>query len=152
MGIHGLPHWARVLENGRRLAESADADVTVVELFALFHDARRVSEGRDRDHGLRGAALARQLHGTLGPVTDAQLALLCEACENHTDGRTTADATVAVCWDADRLDLGRVGIRVRPNLLSTEAARDPAVLAWAEGRSEGEVIPPIVGEWMAALG
>jgi len=152
MGTHGLPHWARVLENGRRLAAVSGADLTVVELFALFHDARRVSEGTDPDHGRRGAALARNLDGTLGSVTDAQLDLLCEACDGHTEGRTHTDVTVATCWDADRLDLWRVGTRVRPRLLSTEGARDAAVLACARERSEGEVVLPIVGEWIAAAG
>ena len=37
-GIHGLPHWARVLENGKRLAEVTGVNVEIVELFAVFHD------------------------------------------------------------------------------------------------------------------
>jgi len=152
MGIHGLPHWARVLDNGRRLAAETGADLAVVELFAVFHDARRVSEGGDREHGRQGAELARQLADLLAPVTDAELALLCEACEGHTAGLTHPDPTVGTCWDADRLDLWRVGIEVRPTLLSTAAARERGVLAWARERSSGEVVLPIVGEWMAVVG
>ncbi len=151
-GIHGLPHWARVLENGRRLAEATGADLAVVELFAVFHDARRMSEGGDPDHGRRGADLARQLADVLAPVTDAQLALLCEACEGHTAGLTHPDPTVGTCWDADRLDLWRVGIKVRPTLLSTAAARERDVLAWAKNRSTDEIVLPIVHKWMAAVG
>jgi len=60
-GAHGLTHWGRVMENGRRLAEITGADVRVVELFALFHDCRRVNEGTDPGHGRRGAAHARTL-------------------------------------------------------------------------------------------
>ena len=37
-GIHGAPHWGRVLDNGLRLAETTGARVEVVELFAFFHD------------------------------------------------------------------------------------------------------------------
>jgi len=54
-GIHGLSHWARVLENGRRLAPLEGADTDIVELFAVFHDACRMSEGSDRGHAGRGA-------------------------------------------------------------------------------------------------
>jgi len=52
-----------------------------------------------------------------------------------THGTSAADATIATCWDADRLDLGRVGTMPRPERLCTEAARDPWVIAWAWGRS-----------------
>lgn len=33
-----------------------------------------------------------------------------KALAYHSDGYTEGDITVQVCWDADRLDLGRVGI------------------------------------------
>ncbi|MGE3778174.1 MAG: hypothetical protein AB7F89_13385, partial [Pirellulaceae bacterium] len=46
-GYHGVAHWARVLENGRRLCEQTGANVNIVSLFAVFHDSRRVSEGHD---------------------------------------------------------------------------------------------------------
>ena len=37
--------------------------------------------------------------------------------------------TIAVCWDADRLNLWRVYITPDPRLLSTKAARDPELIA-----------------------
>ncbi len=41
--------------------------------------------------------------------------------------------TLAVCLDADRLDLGRVGITPDPQLLSTATAKDIATRqAWSE--------------------
>jgi uncharacterized protein len=43
-GTHGVGHWARVLENGLRLADATGAVVGVVHLFAVFHDSRRVNE------------------------------------------------------------------------------------------------------------
>ena len=46
-----------------------------------------------------------------------------------------ADITVQTCWDADRLDLGRVGIIPRPDRLCTEEARDPVLLDIAYRRS-----------------
>jgi uncharacterized protein len=100
MGIHGLPHWARVMENGRRLAAESGADSLVVDLFALFHDARRISDGRDPGHGTRGAELAKQLRSSLPRLTDNQFDLLYEACTHHTDRRTSPNPTIGVCWDA----------------------------------------------------
>ncbi len=153
MGTHGLPHWGRVLENGRRVGQAAGADLLVVELFALFHDARRVNEGWDPGHGMRGAHLAVELRSSLPTLTDAQFGLLCEACEGHTDGSTHADPTIGACWDADRLDLWRVGTTPVANLLCTDAARDRDVLAWARQRSVGGMVPGFVTEgWLKEVG
>lgn len=132
-GDHGIVHWARVLENGLKVAESNGADVEVVELFALFHDSRRVNECRDDGHGLRGAEFANSLRGELVHLDDARFDLLYEACRLHTDGLVEADPTLQACWDADRLDLGRVGILPKPHRLCTEAARD--LLDWAHDRA-----------------
>ena len=62
-GTHGVGHWARVLENGLRVAEATAAKVEVVQLFAVFHDSRRINESIDGGHGLRGAELAAELRG-----------------------------------------------------------------------------------------
>ncbi len=134
-GIHGASHWARVKENGLRLAEETGARADVVELFAFFHDARRVNDAIDAAHGARGAALARTLRGDAFEIDDAGMELLVEACVAHTDGRLTGDPTLGTCWDADRLDLPRVGITPRPELLSTAAARDPLLREWARRRA-----------------
>jgi uncharacterized protein len=140
-GIHGPAHWQRVCENGLRLAAVTGANVQVVELFAYLHDACRQSDGRDRDHGPRAAALARALQGTLLHLRKHELELLAYACAYHTRGLTEADVTVQTCWDADRLDLGRIGIRPDPARLCTPAARDPAVIEWGWRRSRGENLP-----------
>jgi HD superfamily phosphodiesterase len=60
-GFHGVVHWARVLENGQRLATATGAKLEVVTLFALFHVSRRVNEHSDFGHGHRGARYARSL-------------------------------------------------------------------------------------------
>jgi uncharacterized protein len=135
-GIHGPAHWGRVRAIGLELARSNGADPLVVELFAWFHDARRFNDSRDPEHGIRGAALAAELCGELFTATDAQMALLKEACCEHSDGHLQADVTVQTCWDADRLDLARVGIIPDPSKLCTEAARSPLLLEKAMGRSE----------------
>ena len=132
-GHHGVIHWARVLENGLRIADANGADREVVTLFALFHDSRRVNEYRDDGHGVRGGEFARSLRGSLVHLDDARFELLFEACRLHTDGHTVGDSTLQACWDADRLDLGRVGITPKPHRLCIEAAR--SLLPWAHERA-----------------
>jgi uncharacterized protein len=83
-GDHGVAHWARVYENGLRLAGETGADVEVVRLFAVLHDSRRISETTDPDHGPRAAEFARTLRGRLFDLSDHQFNLLHRACVGHT--------------------------------------------------------------------
>ena len=143
-GDHGIAHWARVLENGLRLAGRTGADIAVVRLFAVLHDARRVNEYSDPDHGPRAAALAETLRGTLIDLPDNRFRLLHRACAGHTHERTHPDPTIQTCWDADRLDLGRVGITPDPRFLCTAVAREPETIAWADGRGRMHFVPALV--------
>lgn len=153
LGVHGLSHWARVFDNGLRLAERTGADRQVVACFALFHDSRRCNEDADPQHGPRGAELAEQLHREGLLHLDAQpLQLLLTACRLHTSARTHDDVTVCTCFDADRLDLARIGKTVNPEYLCTEAAKDPATIAWATERSVTGFVPDnIPGHALRAL-
>jgi uncharacterized protein len=147
-GDHGIVHWARVYENGVRLAAESGADVDVVRLFAILHDCRRVNEYTDPDHGPRAAEYARELRGLLFDLPDPAFRLLHRACAGHTHERTHPDVTIRTCWDADRLDLGRVGITPDPSLLCTDPARRPEMIAWADGRANLGVVPELVAtEW-----
>jgi len=121
--IHGVGHWRKVERIGLLLAETSGADVEVVRLFAFFHDACRWNDNRDPQHGARGADLARQFQGNLFLLDERKLQALCLACEQHTDGQLSSDPTIGTCWDADRLDLGRVGIYPHWKFMSTEAGR-----------------------------
>ncbi len=144
-GDHGVAHWARVLENGLRLAEMTGANVEVVRHFALIHDSRRVNEVSDPDHGPRAAAFAHGLRGVLLQLSDADFRLLHRACEGHTHEISHPNVTIQTCWDADRLDLGRVGVTPHASRLGTAAARSREVLAWADGRATFGVVP----DWVA---
>ena len=64
-GDHGVAHWARVLENGLRLSKETDANIEVVQLFAVLHDSRRQNEVTDPDHGPRAAEFAMELRGSV---------------------------------------------------------------------------------------
>ena len=134
-GVHGIGHWGRVMENGVGLAALTGANLRVVQLFALFHDSRRVNDAVDPGHGQRGAALAGEMNGRLFTLPANELALLKDVCLRHTKGLTAADITVQTCWDADRLDLPRVNIFPAPALLCTGPARDPAFMDSAGQRS-----------------
>lgn len=152
-GDHGIAHWARVLENGLRLAGETGANVEVVSLFAVLHDARRVNECTDPDHGPRAAEFARTLRGRLLDLPDHEFGLLHRACSGHTHERTHPDATIQTCWDADRLDLGRVGITPHEDYLGTEVAKRPETIKWADGRATSWVVPRFVrAEWGIELG
>jgi uncharacterized protein len=124
--IHGPEHWRRVERNGLLLASRTGADAEVVRLFALFHDCQRINDGHDPDHGARGAVFAASLRGTAFELADARFELLRYACVWHTDGKHHSDPTIGACWDADRLDLGRVGLVPDPKFMSTAFAREIA--------------------------
>jgi uncharacterized protein len=145
-GTHGVPHWARVLENGRRLSDTTGARREIVELFAVFHDSQRINEGIDNGHGRRGSKLARNLRGVAYELDDKAFGLLIQACDLHTEGHLDGDITLRTCWDADRLDLGRVGITPRAEKLCTEGARDPNLLRWAVVRGETRFVPDLVSK------
>ncbi|MDY6993207.1 MAG: hypothetical protein SVR94_11470 [Pseudomonadota bacterium] len=151
-GTHGVSHWARVFENGYELAQITQAKLHVVQLFALFHDAKRVNEGRDKGHGQRGAEYAATLRGQLFELDDEDFQLLYQACAQHTNGLVKADITVQTCWDADRLDLGRVNIRPREHYLCTDAAKAPSMISWATERARKRVLPQFVYKaWQVKL-
>ncbi len=136
-GIHGSPHWGRVKRIGLKLAFVTGADPEVVSLFAFLHDSCRIHDGKDPEHGHRAALLVQRLHGDLFQLAPGQLDQLIVACAGHSGGQLIADSTVQTCWDADRLDLGRIGVRPDPQYLGTEAARGSEVREWAWEMSQG---------------
>ncbi len=128
-GIHGHHHWRRVGETGIDLAHEEGVSRHVALLFAILHDCRRENDGHDPGHGPRAAALALDLgHEPLG-ITPDELRTLAHAMRHHDRGRVSDDPLVGVCWDSDRLDLMRVGIRPDPALLSTASGRQPGRIA-----------------------
>lgn len=130
---HGAHHWRLVAWTGSELLEEVTGgDPLVVLLFALFHDSQRQSEYADPQHGVRGAQLARELLAQRGDLFEArQLDVLVDACNRHTGAGPTEDPTRGICWDADRLNLWRVGTTPSEAYLSTAAAKAPERIAWA---------------------
>jgi len=149
-GIHGAGHWARVAFHGRALALQLGVDPRIPQLFALLHDSHRRHDGHDRDHGPRAAEFVEGLHRErLIPLSLRPLAWLVQACHGHSDGHRDAPLAVQVCWDADRLDLGRVGIRPDPWRLCTTPARNAALIERAWRWSQGDALVPGKRPWEA---
>ena len=124
--IHGINHWDRVYQNGKRLL-TPDVNPLVVALFAYLHDSCRVEDGKDIYHGKRASIRIDNLRNTfLKDVSDEELELLKEACSLHTTTHKTGHPTIDACFDADRLDLWRVGIFPAPQKMATEKGKEIA--------------------------
>jgi len=57
---------------------------------------------------------------TVFAIDPGRFVLLKEAIRLHTSSQTTNDPTIGTCWDADRLDIGRVGMTPSTQYMSTE--------------------------------
>ena len=141
--LHGPEHWRRVAWFGAELARRNGLDVRArraVEIFAWMHDLAREDDQADPEHGARGARLFRELAPSLFPeLDDPERNLIAGAIRLHNGGLTADEAVmtgelvvagecddrliacVGSCWDADRLDLLRLGIMPHPDRMSTEA-------------------------------
>ena len=124
--IHGFKHWRTVEKNGLYLSQYNGGDPLVISHFAYFHDCMRVNEHTDNGHGIRGGKYALKNQNILG-LTDEQLKTLYRACAGHTGGRNPSCDTIACCWDADRLDIRRVGATPDLQWYNTDIAREMVV-------------------------
>ncbi len=120
--MHGWRHWRTVERNGLYLARFTGANPKVISCFSIFHDCMRVNEKIDPKHGPRGARFALENRRYLD-LSDELLKKLVIACKGHTYGRKSACTTVATCWDADRLDIVRVGITPKAKYLFSDEAK-----------------------------
>ena len=111
----------RVLHHGLTVGKARGADLLVIELFAFLHDSQRHDEHRDPGHGSRASEYARALNGKFFDLKPDQIGLLCTAISEHSGGTIETNVAIQSCWDADRLDLGRVGIKPSAEFLSNEA-------------------------------
>lgn len=121
--VHGMPHWRRVERNGELLA-TPECDLTVIRCFAYLHDSCRRDNETDYYHGPRAALFIDTIKDSyLKGLTEQQIALLKEAVAKHTSDPRTGNPTVDACFDADRLDLVRVGIRPNPSKMASEKGK-----------------------------
>lgn len=122
--MHGLDHWWRVWKNSLLISSNdRSVDMEVVAMFALFHDSMRFNDNEDPAHGMRGFRLwerCKQVSPGIERIFHhGQEELFFEAIVEHNSGQCATNPTIAVCWDADRLDLPRVGIWPDTRFMST---------------------------------
>lgn len=127
--FHGPEHWYRVQRHALAVARSMGIDPLVPHIFALVHDSQREDDGVDPWHGHRAAKFVKQRREELFHfLSDLEVEQLAHACELHSEGHTVSHQPAMACWDADRLDLWRVGIEPDPRYLCTSYARDERVI------------------------
>lgn len=154
-GPHGMPHWARVYENAMQIADMLNMDAEdrqVLALFSVLHDSERVTDGPDPDHGTRGAQIAEEMRGTYFQMSDRHFAFLHKACKYHNQPVTCADPVVQTCWDADRLDLGRLNIRIDTSFLSNSTGQNPSLIEAADRRGRSQAENHLLYEWAEHIG
>lgn len=136
-GYHGPHHWHRVQENATLICRAEGITSLVPETFAFLHDACRRDEGRDSGHGARAAEWAQELRarGVFEHLDEASFELLLEACRYHSGGLIPKSIIVGTCWDADRLDLLRVGTTPDARFMTTEYAKRDETISQACGRA-----------------
>ena len=118
---HKEDHWDRVYENALILAQGEEnVDQKVLIAFAYLHDCKREDDGGDIGHGHRAGHFIKTLDLDLDR---SQMAMLDTACSLHDQALVVEHPTIGVCWDADRLDLGRVGIIPDPKLMNTKLGK-----------------------------
>lgn len=137
---HGLAHWQKVERNGiilgmvirdGVLCYRDEVNMKVVRSFAYLHDKCRVNDEFDSEHGVRSADLIYTIRDTiLKDLSDDEIMLLDKACRYHTTLHRTGIPTVDVCFDADRLDLGRVGIDPDPKKMATSQGAYYTTVLW----------------------
>lgn len=121
-GIHGLDHWMTVMKTGQEIVKTNGGDYTVATLFGIFHDCCRLTDQKDPEHGARAAEYLNILEIDL---TAHQHDLLYHALINHSvKDIISNEPSIGACWDADKLDLTRVGIIPEYEAMSTKEGRE----------------------------
>jgi len=121
LGLHGLSHLRRVAILSGRLASATGEDVEAAVVMGFLHDGARTDDKGGNGHAHDSAVLARQLLKMFYPHLEADR--ICDAIARHADGEVTGDTLTACLWDADRLELKRIGRTIDLDLLSTRVAK-----------------------------
>jgi len=109
------------------IARHTGANILLVELFALFHDSCRLNDGDDYDHGKRAAKYLKSRKYEILDIPESFFEYLLEAISDHTNVKSTKNIHIATCWDADRLDLVRLGITPKIEFMNTDIGKRMAL-------------------------
>lgn len=119
--IHGLHHLCRVAYLAGRFAASMHTCVESAVVGGYLHDCARQDDGDGNAHAHDSANLACQIMKSYYFHLDIER--ICSGIYCHADGTTTADPLIGCIWDADRIDLTRLGIEVNEEFLSTDIGK-----------------------------
>ena len=119
--LHGPRHWRDVARIAIEVSLHPGADRETVLCFAALHDFQRLSDGLDPEHGARAARRAESMRsaGYLD-LSAWQWERLRWALEHHSTAECDDEPTIAACYDADRLALQRLGMRLDPARFSPQ--------------------------------
>lgn len=132
--LHGEVHWKCVALTAFWLARhTPKADLEFIFTFAMLHDTMRLDDGADPEHGARAAklfiALTQENELDAFGAYDQRTLDMVHALTHHV-GSTNAvgydNPNVGLCWDADRLNLWRVGLTPDDRYLTTAMAKTEA--------------------------
>jgi uncharacterized protein len=116
---HGEAHWRAVAAIGLDITElRPGVSRDIVLAFGLLHDCRRFDEDDDPGHGARAAEVIQQSTAAQNLLGADGRETLARACQGHTHERRSDDPTIGTCWDADRFNLLRLDMTLRPEFLS----------------------------------
>lgn len=149
--IHGERHWSHVNHLGMKLAALMKLNPVqkrCVEVFAWTHDLARRDDGSGNEHAINGAEYFSNELVTLFPdIDELQIEIITSAIKYHSDGVCSEEAfhmgcfehidihsediikVIGCCWDADRLDLIRLGIAPTGKYMSSDHWEDLVPLA-----------------------
>lgn len=134
-GVHGIDHWTRVLQNGIILCDkNPNLNKNIIIAFSFFHDVGRTREDDEPIHGYNGGRRLLKYKYKIN-LTKEEIDKCYEACVDHTHTRHHKDPQIAACWDADRLDLYRVGVMPDVDYLNLEESKEEDIIKEAATRS-----------------
>lgn len=119
--IHGVQHLRQVAFLAGRFAYSLNVDYKTAIIGGYLHDCARSDDGGGNSHAHESAFLAKRIIETNWSSTDIDKIFY--AIYYHADGLNTNDPFIGCIWDADRLNLVRLGLIPKVELLSTEFAK-----------------------------
>lgn len=119
--IHGLDHLRNVGYLSGKFAAELGISLETAIIGGFLHDCARSDDSDDAFHAEKSALLARKLIKKNYSNIDEELVY--KTILFHSGGKTTDNHIQGCVWDADRLDLIRLGIQPKKELLSTEPGK-----------------------------
>lgn len=119
--IHGINHLRQVAYLAGRFAYSINECEETAIIGGYLHDCARENDGNGNSHAHESALLATKIISKFYP--EINIERVYNAIFFHADGLITDDPFIGCIWDADRLNLVRIGIIPKVELLSTEVAK-----------------------------